>query len=69
MEWVFSILKLLGYIGFIILVVLVCMDGYLFLWNILVINGDLVISNFNDCLSKLFDGIEYIRLLIIFWKK
>lgn len=69
MERASSILKLSGHIGFIIPVASVCTDGYLPLRNILVTNGDLVISNFNDRPSKLFDGIEHIRLSIILWKK
>ena len=69
MERASSILKLSGHIGFIIPVASVCTDGYLPLQNILVTNGNLVISNFNDRPSKLFDGIEHIRLSIILWKK
>ena len=54
-----------GHIGFIVPVSAVCTDRYTTLREMLSCTGDLVISNYNDRPSKLFDGIEHGRLCII----
>ena len=64
-----EILRVNGVLGFIIPVASVCTDGYTPLQKILRHQGNLTISNFNDRPSKLFDGIEHIRLSIILWEK
>ena len=58
-----------GKLGFIIPVASVCTDGYTSLQRMLREKGGIAISNFNDRPSKLFDGLEHIRLTIILWKK
>lgn len=54
-----------GRLGQIIPVASVCTDRYAPLQRILRSTGDLVISNYSDRPSKLFDGLEHIRLSII----
>ena len=63
------ILRQSGKLGFIIPVASVCTDGYTPLQRILREKGSITISNFNDRPSKLFDGLEHIRLTIVLWKK
>ena len=58
-----------GHLGFIVPVSAVCTDGYAPLRELLTEAGDLVVSNFNDRPSKLFDGIEHSRLSIILLNK
>ena len=58
-----------GHTGFIVPVSAVCTDGYAPLRELLTEAGDLVVSNFNDRPSKLFDGIEHSRLSIILLNK
>ena len=58
-----------GHPGFIVPVSAVCTDGYAPLRELLTEAGDLVVSNFNDRPSKLFDGIEHSRLSIILLNK
>ena len=55
--------------GFIVPVSAVCTDRYTPLQELLTCTGDLVISNYNDRPSKLFDGIEHGRLCIILLRK
>ncbi len=57
-----------GRFGVIIPVASVCTDGYLALQKILTEAGSLIISNYNDRPSKLFEGLEHIRLSIILYK-
>ncbi|MCA1995115.1 MAG: Eco57I restriction-modification methylase domain-containing protein [Coleofasciculus sp. S288] len=64
-----AILRCGGKLGFIIPVASVCTDGYTSLQRMLREKGGITISNFNDRPSKLFDGLEHIRLTIILWKK
>jgi hypothetical protein len=64
-----AILRHGGKLGFIIPVASVCTDGYTSLQRVLREKGGIAISNFNDRPSKLFDGLEHIRLTIILWKK
>jgi hypothetical protein len=56
-----------GRFGVIIPVASVCTDGYLELQKILTKTGGLIISNYNDRPSKLFEGLEHIRLSIILY--
>ena len=58
-----------GQLGLIVPVSAVCTDGYASLRELLTEAGDLVVSNFNDRPSKLFDGIEHSRLSIILLNK
>ena len=58
-----------GYIGMIVPVASVCTDGFASLQSCLMNYGSLVVSNFNDRPSKLFDGLEHIRLSIIIVEK
>ena len=58
-----------GYMGFIVPVSAVCTDRYTPLRELLTGTGDLIISNYNDRPSKLFDGIEHGRLCIILLRK
>jgi hypothetical protein len=58
-----------GRVGLIIPVASVCTDGYAALRNIWLSNGSVVVSNFNDRPGKLFDGLEHIRLAIVFLSK
>ena len=58
-----------GHIGFIVPVSAVCTDRYTPLKELLNCTGDLIISNFNDRPSRLFDGIEHGRLCIILLHK
>ena len=58
-----------GHLGLIVPISAVCTDGYAPLRRLLTEAGDLVISNFNDRPSKLFDGIEHSRLSIILLNK
>jgi hypothetical protein len=51
--------------GLIIPVASVSTDGYASLRKVLQSHGSMVISSFNDCPSKLFDGLEHIRLSIV----
>ena len=51
--------------GLIIPVASVSTDGYASLRNVLRDRGSMVISSFNDRPSKLFDGLEHIRLSIV----
>ena len=64
-EKVAGLLNSSGRLGVIIPVASVCTDGYVPLQNMLRATGSLHISNFNDRPSKLFDGLEHIRLAII----
>lgn len=56
-------------IGMIVPVASVCTSGYQPLQELLTSEGTPVISNFNDRPSKLFDGLEHIRLSIILLNK
>ncbi|HLG95976.1 MAG TPA: DNA methyltransferase [Bryobacteraceae bacterium] len=58
-----------GRLGIIIPVASVCTDGYAPLQRVLVNHGTLTISSYNDRPGKLFDGLEHIRLAIIFCDK
>ena len=58
-----------GRVGMIVPVASVCTDGYSPLQALLKTNGTIVVSNFNDRPSKLFDGLEHIRLSIILLEK
>ena len=58
-----------GHLGFIVPISAVCTDGYMPLRDLLTSAGDLVVSNFNDRPSRLFDGIEHNRLSIILLDK
>ncbi len=68
-ESIIKILKSKGFLGVIIPVASVCTDGYTPLQQILRNSGNLIISNFNDRPSKLFDNLEHIRLSIILCNK
>ncbi len=63
MERVFSIVKAHAYKGFIVPVSSVSTDGYAPLQQLLS-DYDLVYSSFDDRPSRLFDGLEHIRLTI-----
>ncbi len=54
-----------GRVGLIIPVASVSTDGYASLRRALTSTGSLVVSSFNDRPSKLFDGLEHIRLSIL----
>jgi hypothetical protein len=56
-------------IGMIQPVAAVCTDGYATLQQLLYGNGTCIVSSFNDRPSKLFDGLEHIRLCIIVYEK
>jgi hypothetical protein len=58
-----------GGIGMIQPVAAVCTDGYRPLRSLLRSTGLSVVSNFNDRPSKLFDGLEHIRLCIVLQRK
>jgi len=58
-----------GRIGMIIPVASVCTEGYSVLQELLRKSGTSVVTNFNDRPSKLFDGLEHIRLSIILHAK
>ena len=58
-----------GQTGMIVPVSSVCTDGYGPLQQCLRKSGTLVVSNFNDRPSKLFDGLEHSRLSIILHNK
>lgn len=58
-----------GSIGMIQPVAAVCADGYKPLRALLRSSGATMVSNFNDRPSKLFDGLEHIRLCIIIQRK
>ena len=58
-----------GCIGLIVPVSAVCADGYAALRELLTTTGELVVSNFNDRPSRLFDGIEHNRLCIALLNK
>jgi hypothetical protein len=58
-----------GRIGMIQPVAAVCTDGYQPLQSALRTTGSSIVSNFNDRPSKLFDGLEHIRLCIILHHK
>jgi hypothetical protein len=58
-----------GRVGMIQPVASVCTDGYEPLQAALRTTGSSVVSNFNDRPSKLFDGLEHIRLCIILHEK
>ena len=58
-----------GHMGFIVPVSAVCTDRYKPLRELLTNAGDLLISNYNDRPSRLFDGIEHGRLSIILLHK
>jgi Eco57I restriction-modification methylase len=68
-ERTLELLQEVGKLGVIIPVASVCTDGYTLLQQVLEHAGNLVISNFNDRPSKLFDGLEHIRLSIILCNK
>lgn len=55
--------------GLIVPVASVCTDRYSSLQSLLKSEGTNVVSNFNDRPSKLFDGLEHIRLSIILFEK
>ena len=70
MTWERSInLASKGHLGLIVPVSAVCTDGYSPLRELLIASGRLIISNFNDRPSRLFDGIEHNRLCIILLDK
>ncbi len=54
-----------GKVGLIIPVASVCTDRYQSLQDLLKKQGKLFVSNYNDRPSKLFDGLEHIRLSIV----
>ena len=58
-----------GQLGLIIPVAAVCTDGYVKLRELLVGSGSLVISNFSDRPSGLFNGVENSRLCITLLNK
>jgi hypothetical protein len=58
-----------GRVGMIVPVSSVCTQGFETLQNLLLRSGTSVVSNFNDRPSKLFDGLEHIRLCIILHEK
>ncbi|MHB8621596.1 MAG: Eco57I restriction-modification methylase domain-containing protein, partial [Chloroflexota bacterium] len=60
-----SLVNGLGRTGLIIPVASVCTDGYSTLQNLFRSQGDCIMANFNDRPSKLFDGLEHIRLSIV----
>ena len=64
-----ELLKVYGQLGVIIPVASVCTQGYLPLQSLLRNFGNLMVSSYNDRPSKLFDGLEHIRLSIILWKR
>ncbi len=64
-----SVLRDGGHSGLIVPVASVCTDGYAPLQKLLRENGRCIVSNFNDRPSKLFDGLEHIRLSIILLDK
>lgn len=64
-----SIARSVAHIGMIVPVASVCTEGYEPLQSILRNTGSSVVSNFNDRPSKLFDGLEHIRLSIILHNK
>lgn len=64
-----NISQKIGRIGMIVPVASVCTEGYAPLQSLLKSNGNVVVSNFNDRPSKLFDGLEHIRLSIILLEK
>ncbi len=59
----------IGMIGMIQPVAAVCTDGYGPMQSLLYKSGTSVVSNFNDRPSKLFDGLEHIRLCIVVHRK
>ena len=59
----------LGRIGMIVPVAAVCTDDYSPLQRLLRESGTSIVSNFNDRPSKLFDGLEHIRLCIVLHEK
>jgi hypothetical protein len=64
-ERVLQLVQQHGRSGMIVPVASVCTDGYRPLQTELLRNSSLIVSNFNDRPSKLFDGLEHIRLSII----
>lgn len=64
-----SLLQNIGHAGLIVPVASVCTDGYAPLQKLLRERGRCIVSNFNDRPSKLFDGLEHIRLSIILFAK
>ncbi len=58
-----------GRAGMIVPVASVSTEGYASLQSLLRSSGTCIVSNFNDRPSKLFDGLEHIRLSIILLKK
>src|SRR4051794_26611165 len=54
-----------GRVGMIVPVAVVCTDDYAPVQHLLRASGTSIVSNFNDRPSKLFDGLEHIRLCII----
>jgi len=58
-----------GVVGMIQPVAAVCTDSYGPLQSLLRDSGNPVVSNFNDRPSKLFDGLEHIRLCIVIHRK
>ena len=58
-----------GRVGLIVPVSALCADGYASLRELLITSGEMIISNFNDRPSRLFDGIEHNRLCIILLNK
>jgi hypothetical protein len=58
-----------GTIGMIQPVAAVCTDGYEPMQSLLHKSGTSLVSNFNDRPSKLFDGLEHIRLCIVVHRK
>lgn len=60
-----AIISSRGRTGLIVPVASVCTDGYQPLQQILIESGSVFVSNFNDRPSKLFDGLEHIRLSVI----
>jgi hypothetical protein len=64
-----SIARPVGNVGMIVPVASVCTDSYEPLQACLRESGTFFVSNFNDRPSKLFEGLEHIRLSIILHKK
>lgn len=62
-------LRQCGWLSFIIPVVSTCTDRYTSLQQLLLNNGNLVFSSYNDRPGRLFEGLEHIRQSILFLHK
>ena len=58
-----------AHVGLIIPVAAVCTNAYDPLRRLWATTGRTVVSNFNDRPSKLFDGLEHIRLSVVLWER